>query len=199
MGVYTYSLKLIHCWSKNLFPSLQIFLFSHTVAVFQFGHSETVVQAFTALGLFKDSQPLLATNMASMKNRQFRTSEIVPFSANLAFVLFACAEGHVHDADDRDVTAFVLKILVNEKPVTIPACNKEQCLYKDVRKYYHDLADHCNRKAMCGDDYHDDDDHDHDDDDDHRDDDDDDGKNGTSGKLAYSLTLFLAFALLLMW
>ena len=162
---------------------------SHTVGRFYFGHSETIVQVFTALGLFEDQQPLLATNMASMQRREFRTSRIAPYSANIAFVLYACGGmGHGHD-DDRDYSAFVMKILVNEKPVIIPACNQEQCVYRDVGRYYHDLVDHCEREKLCGESHGDDDDsHDHDDDDD---DDDEFGGRGDSLQLAYSIPLLI--------
>lgn len=124
-----------------------------------------------------------------MTKRQFRTSKISPYSANIAFVLFACAEpGRIHDYDDKNISAYVLKILVNEKPVIIPACNKEQCVYEDVKKYYHDLVDHCNHEAMCGGDY----DH-HEDDDDH---DHDNGPGGQSWKMAYSLHLLIVTTLI---
>ena len=92
---------------------------------------------------------------------------------------------HGLEGDDKDISEFVLKILVNEKPVIIPACNREQCLYKDVRKYYHDLIDHCEHEKLCGDDHDDNDDHDHDDDDDN----DGDSDPGHSQQLTYSLPL----------
>ena len=162
---------------------ISCFLFSHTAAVFQFGHSETVVQVFTALGLFKDQERLLATNMVKMRNRNFRTSKISPYSANIVFVLYACEDlRHVHDTDDRNITTYVLKILVNEEPVTIPACNKKQCLYSVVKKYYEDLIDHCDHDALCGSDYDHHDDHDHDD----HDHDNDDGKRNNSAKMTWS-------------
>ena len=168
---------------------------SHTAAVFQFGHSETVVQVFTALGLFRDQQRLLATNMGNMRDREFRTSKISPYSANIVFVLYACEEFRHVDDTDRDITAWVVKILVNEKPVRIPACNKEQCLYSVVNKYYHDLTDHCDHDAMCGSDYdHHDDDHDHDHDDDDHDDDHD--KHNDSSKVTWSVC-FLFFNIVL--
>ena len=151
-----------------VFPRGGSYLYSsHTAAIFQFGHSETVVQVFTALGLFKDQNPLLATNMLQMRDREFRTSKISPYSANIVFVLYACEEMRHADDKDRDVKAWVMRILVNEKPVRIPACNAEQCLYSVVKEYYHDLMDDCDRDEICGDDHdHDDHDHDHDDDDD---------------------------------
>ncbi|XP_053393575.1 multiple inositol polyphosphate phosphatase 1-like [Mercenaria mercenaria] len=116
------------------------------------GHSETLLPLMTSLELFKDNASLLSTNMAAMANRKFKTSIIDPSSANLAFVLYVC-----NDSDTTD-RSFMVKLFVNEKPVSIPACRGDMCTYETVRQYYSDLIDKCDLEAICDDDICDDDD-----------------------------------------
>lgn len=101
----------------------------------------------TALGLFKDDKPLLASNMAEMVNRQFRTSDISPYSANVGFVLYACDELS-HSVTNAERT-FMLQLHVNEKIVHIPGCAALMCPYEQARKMYEDLIDRCNIKEVC--------------------------------------------------
>jgi len=101
----------------------------------------------TALGLFKDSQPLLSSNMAAMTDRKFKTSDIAPYSSNVAFVLYACDElSHsVTDAERK----FMLQLHVNEKIVNIPGCDALMCPYEQARKQYSDLIDKCDIEEVC--------------------------------------------------
>lgn len=108
------------------------------------GHTPTLLLLVTSLGLFKESQPIRADNMAENVNRQFKSSQIVPFSGNLAFVLYACDA--VQGATPR---SFLVKLFVNERPVTIPACNSLTCPYDQVREQYTNLIDHCDIKQVC--------------------------------------------------
>lgn len=56
--------------------------------VFYFTHSVTLVSFLTAMGIGEDSEPLLASNYKQMAKRQFRTSIISPFNANLVAVFY---------------------------------------------------------------------------------------------------------------
>lgn len=119
---------------------------------FQFGHAETLVPLMTALGLYKPSQPMLATNFQSMVGRTFRTSNIVPYSANLAFVVYACEK--LGTLETQGSTSgnqeFVVKLFVNEKETNIPACDGWLCYYDKVRQQYADYIEKCNIKEVCG-------------------------------------------------
>lgn len=126
---------------KFLFGFLWTLLsFRFLAAKFQFGHSGTLIRLMTSLGLFKDPVPPLAVNRDIMANRMFRTSNIIPYSSNLAFVVYACGDAE---------KTFRLKLLVNEKTVRLPGCEQEICLYEEVRRNYEHLIDRCNLYEIC--------------------------------------------------
>jgi multiple inositol-polyphosphate phosphatase/2,3-bisphosphoglycerate 3-phosphatase len=56
--------------------------------VLYFTHHEMILLVLTSLGFDKDSQPLTSKNYDTMANRQWRSSVISPFAANLAAVFF---------------------------------------------------------------------------------------------------------------
>ncbi|CAC5388789.1 MINPP1 [Mytilus coruscus] len=103
-----------------------------------FGHQDTILPIFTAFGLFKDTEPFTAANYDANINRKFSTSEITPFSANVAFSLYKCGANGKH----------AFKIFVNEEPVNIPACGGMVCSYSDVKVYYKELAQ-CDFGKIC--------------------------------------------------
>ncbi|XP_053393574.1 multiple inositol polyphosphate phosphatase 1-like [Mercenaria mercenaria] len=125
---------------------------NYLAAKFQFGHSETLVPLMTALGLNKDDGPLLATNFNTMSGRKFRTSNISPYSTNLAFVIYACNNMNSLETNKVEPGSqdFVVKLFVNEKEVTIPACDGWLCYYKKVKQKYEDYIKNCNIKEVCG-------------------------------------------------
>lgn len=93
---------------------------------------------YTAFGLFKDSNTLLANNFESHKSRLFRVSSACPFSANLGTALYKCGvSGN-----------FVVKMFVNEEEVNIPACGSKVCLYQDFKQAYKLLGD-CDFQKIC--------------------------------------------------
>jgi len=89
----------------------------------RFAHAETVMPLQALLGLYRDAQPL-THNMtrAQMDARVFRSSVVSPFSANVVFVLYACADGE-----------FLVKLLVNEKEELIPGCTDTYCPYNTAK------------------------------------------------------------------
>ncbi|KAJ8318662.1 hypothetical protein KUTeg_003753 [Tegillarca granosa] len=118
----------------------------HTVGVFHFGHAETIAPLYAALELFNDSQPLKANNFEFHKDRLFKSSKIMPFSANFAMAVYECDE----DPDNNDENdLYVIKFFVNEKQVIIPACDSFVCPYKSVRDYYSDKIDKCHFEDLC--------------------------------------------------
>lgn len=57
-------------------------------AMVYFTHSAALQQLITALGVKKDNLPLTADNMKEQNRRQWRTSQMSPFAANLVSVLY---------------------------------------------------------------------------------------------------------------
>ena len=129
-------------WSYDLFCR-------GDVATFYFGHAETLAPLYASLGLFNDSAPLLATNYDQMKQRKFKSSQILPFSANIALVLYDCNNGLGSQTSPASEDNFVLRVFVNEQDVIIPACNDYVCRYQDVRDSYKHHVDHCNFESSC--------------------------------------------------
>jgi len=147
---------------------------SSSRGVFYFGHAESFVPVLAALGLFHDQEPLRATtfnNPSLADARKFRTSAFAPFSANLAFVLYDCANGHCPaiwkgrsnifdrslDAGDSSFVAnvsamdrFFVQLLLNEKPVMLPSlCGRSICSYAELRERYASYIDQCRFSEMC--------------------------------------------------
>ncbi|KAL3860395.1 hypothetical protein ACJMK2_010520 [Sinanodonta woodiana] len=100
---------------------------NYSVAKFVFGHSDTVTHLANRLGLFRDQQPLLASNYDAMKNRKYIVSHTTPFSANIMLVLYNCHQGNGHPVEND----YILRLLVNDKPEALN-CGDSICSYVDT-------------------------------------------------------------------
>lgn len=74
---------------------------------------------------------------ASVAGRSFRTSHILPYAANLLFVLYDCQRGPR------------LQLLLNESPVRLPGLREDAPLYREVRAAYRHLLDGCDSHREC--------------------------------------------------
>ncbi|XP_008313191.1 multiple inositol polyphosphate phosphatase 1b [Cynoglossus semilaevis] len=102
------------------------------------GHAETLLPLLSLLGLFKDKIPPTANNYHTQHGRSFRSSRIVPYAANLLFVLYDCQRGPR------------LQLLLNESPVRFPGLESEDApLYRDVRATLRHLLDGCDFNKEC--------------------------------------------------
>lgn len=102
------------------------------------GHAETILPLLSLLGLYKDQTPPKADNYRTQHGRSFRTSLIVPYAANVLFVLYDCQRGPR------------LQLLINESPVRFPGLEAEDApLYRDVRATYRHLLDGCDFHREC--------------------------------------------------
>lgn len=102
------------------------------------GHAETLLPLLTLLGLYKDPTPPTADNYRSQHGRSFRSGRLVPYAANLLFVLYDCRRGPR------------LQLLLNEAPVRFPGLETEDApLYRDVRATYRHLLDGCDFHREC--------------------------------------------------
>lgn len=141
---------------RNLLLSFnQHIQISKPYGVFQFAHTGTVVPLLTLLGLFQDEQPLRSDNFPTMQNnRTFRPSDIVPMSANVAFVLYDRSRNATKSKHARPKSSFsriLIQVLVNEVVVKVPACKgKKYCRLKKFVEFYSSFEKNCNIRKICG-------------------------------------------------
>lgn len=89
------------------------------------------------MSFFKDEKPLTAENFSLQHNRTFRSSQIVPYAANLVFVLYECSDG------------LRIQLFLNEKLITFPNMNHSAPLYETVRNHYSKLLNGCEFNKEC--------------------------------------------------
>ena len=118
--------------------------------VFQFAHTGTVLPLLTSLGLYTDDLPLRADNFIVQGNRKFRPSNIVPMSANVAFVLYKCKETGQDVKPKGRFSKVMIQVIVNEVAVKIPACGKTYCTLREFLDYYSHIRKKCNMNKVCG-------------------------------------------------
>ena len=123
--------------------------YSFIVGQFAFGHAETLGPLYAILGLFNDSLPIRADNREQQEERLFRISKIMPFSANLVFVMYECVPEEFKDHEEVETADYYLQLFVNEKPHLIPGCKEMHCPYNQVRERYSHYIDRCDIKQMC--------------------------------------------------
>jgi multiple inositol-polyphosphate phosphatase/2,3-bisphosphoglycerate 3-phosphatase len=112
-------------------------------AYLRFAHAETILPFASILGLFNDSSPLLANSSADfINNRKFRSSQISPFAANIAFVLYNCSSTSV---------PYRVQLLQNEQETLFPGCSEMYCPYTELKQLYSQyLYGNCNFNQLCG-------------------------------------------------
>jgi len=136
---------------------------------FFFTHSAAIQRIIAAIHDLKDDPAYHnATVLGNLKNRKvpqdrnWRTSLMTPFSANLAFVLYQCPNATVgsevsmareNEENDQDVNVGLsspLKIvtLLNEHPIIVDQCNDYACdLPRLLRRGIFPLA--CDMSSIC--------------------------------------------------
>lgn len=141
--------------------------------IFRFAHTGTVIPLLTMLGLYNDSVPPRADNFNEQANRAFRISDVVPMSANVAFVFYNCKhDGAKRDTDEKsdcvgqcqqsssnDKNGFggtfqeshiKIQLLVNEAAVAMPACEgKMYCSLAQFLSFYSHIKDNCDINTVC--------------------------------------------------
>jgi multiple inositol-polyphosphate phosphatase/2,3-bisphosphoglycerate 3-phosphatase len=106
-------------------------------AKLRFAHAETLMPFVSILGLFNDQEPLHwnSTDL-QRETRQWRSSVISPFTANVIFLLYNCTDG------------FRVKLLHNEVAREFPGCGEMYCPLGKLRILY-EVALQCNFQQMC--------------------------------------------------
>ncbi|XP_033732254.1 multiple inositol polyphosphate phosphatase 1-like [Pecten maximus] len=105
-------------------------------ASFRFTHVVPVFSMYTALGLFNGSHTLRASDYLANAGRQFRSSVILPFSANLVTTMYKCG------------TDYMVRMMVNEEEVDIPACGAPMCPYTVMKEHYKHFVN-CDFDKVC--------------------------------------------------
>uniref|UniRef100_A0A8C5TWF6 Multiple inositol polyphosphate phosphatase 1 n=1 Tax=Malurus cyaneus samueli TaxID=2593467 RepID=A0A8C5TWF6_9PASS len=111
--------------------------------IVQVGHAETLQPLLALMGYFKDDEPLLANNYARHAQRKFRSGRIVPYAANLVFVLYHC--DHVNASQEE----YQVQLMLNEKLLAFHHSNETISTYADFKDYYRDLLENCHFKEEC--------------------------------------------------
>lgn len=88
--------------------------------VLYFAHSLTVRSALVKLGMARDNDPITAENFHTSGKRQWRTSFINPFAANLLAVLYKCTN------DDKP-DDYKVMFYLNEQYVDYAGCKVGLC------------------------------------------------------------------------
>jgi len=104
--------------------------------IFYFSHSGAVLKFFTHLNLFKGEGHLRHDNFVEMKGREWRSSKIDPFGANVAMVLKRCPdEGHS------------VATLVNERITPLPDCGGK--LWCPLDEFSRLFGADCSLEEVC--------------------------------------------------
>ncbi|CAB1311893.1 unnamed protein product [Coregonus sp. 'balchen'] len=100
------SCTLFHDLFNRLDQAAHEIRFGHVseAVTIQVGHAETLLPLLALMGFFRDETALTADNFDVQHGRTFRTSRIVPYAANLLFVLYDCSEGPAAVPPQRDTS-----------------------------------------------------------------------------------------------
>ena len=116
---------------------------SPQIAKLRFAHAETVLPYLALLGLYKDSFELhWNTPESNINERLWRTSNLSPFAANVAWVLYNCTSSH-------SSPFYRVKLLHNEMEQMFPGCNEIYCPYETLKQLYQAQLSN-DFDAMCG-------------------------------------------------
>ncbi|KAM9273388.1 multiple inositol polyphosphate phosphatase 1 [Morus bassanus] len=111
--------------------------------IVQVGHAETLQPLLALMGFFKDDEPLRANNYVRQTHRKFRSGRIVPYAANLVFVLYHC------DQVKTSKEEYQVQMLLNEKLMSFHHSNETISTYTDLKDYYKDILENCHFKEEC--------------------------------------------------
>ncbi|ELP87304.1 multiple inositol polyphosphate phosphatase 1 precursor, putative [Entamoeba invadens IP1] len=107
---------------------------------FRFAHAETVTPLMVLLGIKYDKYPLTAKLPLDLKiNRQWKMSELSPFSTHLMFVVLKDKTGN-----------YYVRTYMNQRPVVVPPCPSSTiCEAETFLKYYYNVTRGFDFNAFC--------------------------------------------------
>ncbi|KAL6260333.1 hypothetical protein P5V15_007864 [Pogonomyrmex californicus] len=106
--------------------------------VFYFTHSHMIGMFLTAMGVGKDSVPLTTANFRDMYRRNWRSSLLMPFTANFAAVFHRC---------DSNDTPFKVAFYLNENPLTLEDCENGVCDWIQLKEKLGGIAVNCSMEV----------------------------------------------------
>nr|XP_031837082.1 multiple inositol polyphosphate phosphatase 1-like [Nomia melanderi] len=106
--------------------------------VFYFTDIISLQNLLTTLNINKDQTHLTAYNYKDMTKRQWRTSFISPFAANLIAVLYKC---------DGDSQPNKVMFYLAEKLVRLDGCNVGLCNWEHFKQKFNPIINQCNLNA----------------------------------------------------
>ncbi|KAG0375150.1 PHOsphatase [Mortierella sp. AD032] len=135
--------------------------------IFKFGHSETILFFSDFLGLYSQKGVPLTADMTAEQygNREFKTSKVSPFAANMAFEVYRPTAAMTPNkrrrlGDDAGAAAApegttatprgLIRLLVNEAPMLIPGCGgKYFCEWPTFKKILEQAGSGCDFDGCC--------------------------------------------------
>ncbi|XP_045535603.1 multiple inositol polyphosphate phosphatase 1 [Papilio machaon] len=107
----------------------------------QFTEAATIMLTATAMGTRRDTTPLTGDNYhtPAVPTRQWTTSLMSPFSANIAAVLYKCTQ----DGNFQVKGEYQVLFLENEKPMKIEGCRVGLCDWNFVKNKFNEMTDSC--------------------------------------------------------
>lgn len=116
---------------------------------FYFSHADPIKKLLATFELFKDDESFserrisdFERDLRTPKRRDWRSSVITPFSANLAFVLYRCP------GSSNKSPKFKVLAAVTEQPVKLGGCGNTDCSSERFFKAYAKLRD-CDLNKIC--------------------------------------------------
>ncbi|XP_074088357.1 multiple inositol polyphosphate phosphatase 1 isoform X1 [Macrotis lagotis] len=111
--------------------------------IFHFGHAETLLPLLSLMDYFKDKESLTAYNYKEQMHRQFRSGRIVPYAANLIFVLYHCEHAEVPGRE------YQVQLLLNEEPLPFVHSPDTVTSYQELKDHYKDILQSCHADQEC--------------------------------------------------
>ncbi|KAF9102652.1 PHOsphatase [Mortierella sp. AM989] len=137
----------------------------HFRGLFKFGHSETILFLSSFLGLYNQKGVPLRGDMTPEQyaQREFRSSKVSPFAANIAFEVFRPKHKNLRNKkrveydENRqesilkyDAPKGLVRLLVNEEPLLIPGCGSDYfCEWATLKSILRHAGAGCDFDGCC--------------------------------------------------
>ncbi|KAF9968152.1 PHOsphatase [Mortierella alpina] len=127
---------------------------------FKFGHSETIMFFSSFLGLYNKKGVRMTATMTpeQYEEREFKTSDLSPFAANMAFEVFrpkaaksSPRKWRLSDEDGLSPPPIQGKVrmFVNEEPMILPGCETELCDWVMFKSILERAGARCDFETCC--------------------------------------------------
>lgn len=121
-----------------------------------FAHAELIAMILTALGAKNDPVQLLASNFEQQKDRQFRSSKLLPFASSFAAVKYSCSAnaGDTSSSDSVVIDEPKIMLLLNHKPLDVPWCkDRSVCTLTEMWQMFKSSPMRSCPHGICGKEY----------------------------------------------